>query len=132
MQYLRNIPDFSEMLQFPKFFSTHLDKITCMTALCSVWLPLVSWWKGSCFGELKMPWNCLHILGCASSISSILHAGWVEQKSYFCDAAARCLQYFKLLQMKEVIYTLSIIKDDFSTFYFLLLAASLFLLFKWK
>lgn len=50
------------------------------------------------------------------------HFQCTEQKSFSYGEAARILQYFKQFQMKEVIYTLSIMKDDFSMLYFLSLA----------
>lgn len=102
MQYLRNIPDFSEMLQFPKFLSAHLDKITLYDSTMLSALALSELIKRFLFPGIT---NALKFVSISLSVPVVFHVCYVlvgscqgvEQKSYFCDAVARCLQYFKLL-----------------------------------
>ena len=129
MQYLGNIPDLCEMLQFPQFVSAPLDKFTLHDSTMLSVVPTSEFIK-----EMEVLFvginNALKFVSTSLAMSVVCHVcyvlgycQWVEQKSYFCGEVARCLQYFKLFQMKETIYTLSIIKDDFGMFYFLSLAA---------
>lgn len=128
MQYLRNIPDFSEMLQFPKFFSAYLDRITLYDSTVLSVIALSELIKRFLFSGIT---NALKFVSTSLTVPAVFHLCYVlvgccqgvEQKSYFCDRVARYWQYFKLLWLKEAISTLSIIKDDFSKFYFLSLAA---------
>lgn len=118
------------MLQFPQFVSAPLDKVTSHDSNMLSAVPTSELIK-----EMEVLFaginNVLKFVSTSLAMSVVFHVcyvlvgycQWLEEKSYFCGEVARCLQYFKLFQMKEAIYTLSIIKDGFSAFHFLSLAA---------
>lgn len=102
MQYLRNTPDFSEMLKFPKFVSAHLDNIASYDSTMLSVVALREMIKRFLFSGII---NALKFASTFLAVPVVFHLCYVlvgycqgvEQKSYFCDAVARCLQYFKLL-----------------------------------
>lgn len=118
------------MLQFPQFVSEPLDKVTLHDSTTLSVVPTSELIK-----EMEVLFaginNALKFVSTSLAMSVVFHVcyvlvgccQWVEQKTYLCGEVARRLQYFKLFQMKEEIYTLSIIKDDLDMFYFLSLPA---------
>lgn len=87
---------------FPKFVSANLDKISLYdSAMLSV-VALSELIKRFLFSGII---NALKFVSTSLAVPVVFHLRYVlvgscqgvEQKSYFCDAVARCLQYFKLL-----------------------------------
>lgn len=90
------------MLQFPKFLSAHLDKITLYDSTVVNVLAFSELIKRFLFLGIV---NVLKFVSRCLAVPVVFHLYYVlvgscqgvEQKSYIWDAAARCLQYFKLL-----------------------------------
>lgn len=108
MQYPRNIPVLCEMLQFPLLASAAVDKVTSHDGNMLSVVPTSELIK-----EVEVLFagvnSTLKFGSTSLAMSVVFHLCYVlteycqkvEQKSCFCGETARCLQYFKLFQMKE-------------------------------